>query len=406
MSQILGVSTAYASHRAPALVTRPLNVAVISDFKEECWPSMDLTADMLYECLAQNHPEEVAATQVRPQFRRRLLRTPLFGQKMAWNADRLINRFVDYPTWAARHSEAFDVYHVMDHSYSQLVHYLPAERTVVSCHDLDTFGCVLNRTRWPRPAWFRAMTRRILDGFRKAAHVICNSQCTRESLLSYDLFPPERTTVIHCGVHPEFAPLPHADGDLKAARFLGPLSSDSVVLLSVGSAIRRKRLDVLLRVFAGVRREFPKAILVRVGGEFTAEQLRLVRELELGKSILVLPFVGRDVLASVYRRASVLLQTSEAEGFCIPVAEAMACGCPVVASDLPVLREVGGSACRFCPTGDIETWRQKVSETLHTALVGGEQLASVRRNGLAQAAQFSWLENARRTVQVYQQIGG
>ena len=68
----------------------------------------------------------------------------------------------------------------------------------------------------------------------------------------------------------------------------------------------------------------------------------------------VLPFVDRRVLAAVYRRVALLLQTSDREGFGLPVAEAMTCGTPVVASDLPALREVGGPAATYCPVGDVD----------------------------------------------------
>ena len=64
--------------------------------------------------------------------------------------------------------------------------------------------------------------------------------------------------------------------------------------------------------------------------------------LGLGHNIRVLPFVDRPVLAALYRRASLVLLPSEREGFGLPLVEAMACGISVVASDLPVLREVGG----------------------------------------------------------------
>ena len=86
--------------------------------------------------------------------------------------------------------------------------------------------------------------------------------------------------------------------------------------------------------------------------------------LGLEPHIIVLPFLERRVLAAVYRRAAVVLQPSDREGFGLPVAEAMACGTPVVASDLPPLREVGGAMASYCPVGDVEAWTSTVSELL------------------------------------------
>src|SRR5206468_3095008 len=112
----------------------------------------------------------VWATEVRPPFRNRLRR--LAGASgVARNADRLLNRMWDYPRYARGRVCDFDLFHVCDHSYSQLVHRLPAARTGVYCHDLDTFRCLLEPAAEPRPRWFRAMARHILRGMQKAAVV-------------------------------------------------------------------------------------------------------------------------------------------------------------------------------------------------------------------------------------------
>ena len=75
----------------------------------------------------------------------------------------------------------FDLFHVVDHTYAQLVHALPADRTGVYCHDLDAFRCLLEPAADPRPRWFRALARRILTGMQKAAVVFHNSAPDRRA---------------------------------------------------------------------------------------------------------------------------------------------------------------------------------------------------------------------------------
>jgi glycosyltransferase involved in cell wall biosynthesis len=381
-----------------------IRVAVICDYREENWPSMDLNGDALSEQLAKDHAPEIAATQLLPPFQRRFMRVPLLRQPLGWNADRVLNRFVYYPRELRNQLGKHDLFHLVDHSYSQLLHTLPTDRTIVTCHDLDTFRCVLEPAQDHRSKWFQRMTRRVFDGFRKAAHVVCNSNSTRDQLLHYGLFPSERITVIHSGVHPAFSVPPDPSSEAEAARLLDSSSPRDIRLLSVGSTIPRKRMDVLLKVFAMVTRDFPAARLIRVGGPFTEAQLGLARELGVDKAISVLPFVSRNVLASIYRGVTLLLQTSEAEGFGMPLAEAMACGCPVVASDLKVLREIGGAACEYVPAGDLNSWRDTVVQLLqeHITQNGTQDLRHER--ALAQVTRYSWAENARRTVEVYRKV--
>ncbi len=383
-----------------AQAARLPRLALICDFLEEGWPSMDLMGDMLYRSFSAEHAAAIEVEQLRPVLRGRLSKIPGLGRSgFSRNADRLLNRFHDYPVWLKQRAASFDVFHIVDHSYSQLVLELPAERTVVTCHDLDTFRCVLEPERDPRPAWFRAMVGRTLNGFRRAAHVLTVSQATREELLRHDIFPAERVTVVPNGVHPSCSTAPDPVADRLADGLLAA-PPGTPWLLNVGSTLPRKRLDVLVRAFAAIHREMPEARLVRVGG-LTAAQLQLATELNVKHLILCLPYLERDVLAAVYRRSTLLMHTADAEGFGLPLVEAMACGCPVAASDLPVLREVGGDAAEYCHVADVDAWEQAVVPLLREKIQNPAKWAGRRAAGMARAGLFSWDENARQTAEIY-----
>lgn len=396
---------------APQTFVAKPRVGLICDYVEERWPSMDLVAGMLFEHLDREHASALQVTRICPPLRPRLVRLPVIGKAPIFhNADRLLNRFIDYSRALKPQLEEFDLFHLVDHSYSQLIHELPPARTVVTCHDLDTFRCVLEPERQRRPRWFRAMTERILGGFQKAAHVVAVSAATREEILRFGLHPPGRVTVISNGVHSSCSPLPDAVADSQLSRLLPSDAPHAVWLLNVGNAMPRKRLDLLLRVFAQVRKHAagdskrPADIrLLRVGEPLPPEHRQLARQLGVESSVIELGFLGRDILAAAYRRADLLVHTAEAEGFGLPLIEAMACGCPVIASDLPVLREVGGIAATYCTVGDIESWRRAVLAGIPPALTPDER-KSKREMSLINSARFSWSENATRTAQVYRQV--
>jgi glycosyltransferase involved in cell wall biosynthesis len=231
--------------------------------------------------------------------------------------------------------------------------------------------------------------------------VACVSAATRDELLKYGLVEPERAVVVPNGVHPSCSPEPDQLADREAARFLGEPANDALEILHVGSTIPRKRIDVLLETFAAVRAQFPAARLIRAGGEFTEKQVQLIGELELDRSVVVLPELERNVLAAVYRRATVLLQPSEREGFGLPIVEALACGTPVVASDLPALREVGGEAVAYCPVGDLSSWQQTVTQLLNERTLDPQLWDKRRFAGISQAAKFSWTRSTERMVELY-----
>lgn len=378
----------------------PLRVAVICDFLEEQWPSMDLVADMLVAHLARNHAAEVTVTKLRPSMLRLFSR---LGTGTFFNADRLLNRFFYYPRWLRTRRAEFDLFHVVDHTYAHLALQLPAERTLITCHDLDAFRPLLESDAPGGHGWFRHFIRRILDGFQRAARVICVSETTREAIVRHGLVPCERTSVIYNGVHP-FLSQPDSRSDTEAEALLPSRQGREVYLLSVGSTIPRKRIDVLLRVFAAVRRQEPTVRLVRVGGPFTASQDRLAKELGIGDAIVALPFLEIKLLAAVYRKATVLLQTSETEGFGLPLIEAMASGCPVAASDIPVFREVGGPVITLCPVADIDHWTSEVLRLLSERNVSPEAWRERQEASARWASRFSWDEAARRTVDLYRQL--
>lgn len=372
-------------------------VAVVCDLLEEDWPSMDLVSEMLLRNLHANYASAVQATRVCPKMVPRLTGLPIFGRhQFAKNTDRLLNRFYYYRQHLRAHLGEFDLFHICDHSYSQLVHVLPGARTGVFCHDLDTFRCLIEPEKERRPRWFKAMVREILTGLQRAAVVFYTTNTVRRQIEQYGLLDPSLLVQAPYGVSPEFTseslePDPTAAilAELRGAPFL----------LHVGSCVARKRIDLLLDVFAEVQSQYRDLKLLQVGGEWTDQQREQIKRLGMGAAVRQLPRQDRPCLAGIYRRAALILAPSEAEGFGLPLIEALACGSKVVASDIPVFREVGGEAILYCPLDDIGTWVQTINGILSNSHSPVEQASHGE-----QTQRFTWAAHSRAIFEAYQRL--
>jgi glycosyltransferase involved in cell wall biosynthesis len=360
---------------------------------------MDRVADRLVNSLALDHAGAIEATRICPPFRRRSTR--LWAGRRSSNVDRIVNRLVDYPRHLRGLAARFDLFHVVDHSYAQLVHGLPADRTVVTCHDLDAFRSLVCPAEEPRSPLFRAMARHILSGLKRAASVTCDTAAVREELIGFGLVASERAIVAPIGVGSEFTMTGDHDADREAERLVRTRGG-AIDVLHVGSTAPRKRLDVVLRCCAELSKRVPGVRLVRVGGPLTPDLAALARDLGLSDRLANLPAIDDRLLAAVYRRAAVLLLPSDREGFGLPLVEALACGTPAVAADLQVLREVGGPFATYCRGDRAVDWADAVQRLLTERIDRPVESAARRSSAAAWAQRFTWSSFGDRITSVYE----
>jgi len=393
-----------AMSSVPPRDRRPFRVALLCDSADEGWSSMDVTSGCLAEASRELGGGEFVFTILKPPIRNRFRRFAKCPSWRAFTADRLIHRFYDYPRMVRRMRDGFDLFHIMDHSHAHLAHELPAEQTVITCHDLDTFGSILRPRQCRRSPLFRAMTARIWSGFQRAGRIICVSQATGAEVLAAGVVGSERVAVIPNGIQSLSRETWKTDSATALESYLGPIDPDTAELLHVGNNVPRKRIDVLVRILAAVRTQGIAARLIRVGEDFNESQLALIESLSLGPYIKVLQRVDAGILGAIYQRAALLLQTSDAEGFGLPVVESMASGTPVVASDIPALREVGGEITAYCPVADVKSWALVVAALLRERNQEPSQWDQRRARGVVWASRFSWQRAAEKTLSIYREI--
>jgi glycosyltransferase involved in cell wall biosynthesis len=212
-------------------------------------------------------------------------------------------------------------------------------------------------------------------------------------------YPREQIRITHPGVNSTFfqpvegnLPLIVNGRDLRAGQYI----------LSVGTLEPRKNHRTLLEAYGQLTRDereaFPLVIVGQYGwGRNDVQQAVKLRE---EGSLIVADYLPENLLHALYVNAAAFLFPSLYEGFGMPVAEAMACGAPVIASDIPVLREVGGSNAVYVETSNAEAWADAIRRQIALSVTQRDAIVEAAR---AQAQIYTWERNATVTRAMYEE---
>ncbi len=244
-----------------------------------------------------------------------------------------------------------------------------------------------------RRLYLRLFTRRSCQHARR---VIAISRSTAHDLTQTFGIPPDKIDVAVPGVGGQFAPLLSAE----IAAFRARKGLPDRFLLFLGTLEPRKNLPVLLRAYARLPAADRATVhLVLAGGKgwMFEDIFRTVEALDLADSVHFPGYVSPDELPLWYNAADVFVYPSVFEGFGLPVVEALACGTPVLVSDVSSLPEAAGDAGRCLPPGDVAAWTDALAHVISDPVWRAE--ASQR--GRAHAAGFTWARTAAATVDSY-----
>jgi len=227
---------------------------------------------------------------------------------------------------------------------------------------------------------------------RRARRVIAISESTKRDVVRVFGLPAEKVDVAYPGIDPVFRPLPRAE--VEAFRAHKGLPEKFILYL--GTLEPRKNLLALIHAFSKLQTPNSKLQLVLAGakGWLYNDLFRLVQDLNLTDSVFFPGYVPAEELVLWYNAASVFAYPSSYEGFGLPVAEALACGRPVVTSNVSSLPEAAGEAARLVAPHDVQALTDAIAQALSFDF---DQPA----RGPAHAAQFTWAETARQTVMSY-----
>ncbi len=256
------------------------------------------------------------------------------------------------------------------------------------------------------PHLFKPFNRWYLSTFtrlsaKRADAIIAISESTRQDVISAFNVSPKKVHTVYCGADAAFRPLPKAD--IEAFRTKHQLPQKFIFRL--GTIEPRKNVEGVIKAYAEWRardKTAPPLIVAGGKGWYYREVFQWVENLGLQDSVFFPGYLPQSDLPLWYNAASLMVYPSHFEGFGLPVLESMACGTPVITSDVSSLPEVAGTAALMVSptdTGALSRAMQSVFED--------ETLAqSLREKGLRQAAKFSWAKAAKQTTDIYRQVLG
>jgi glycosyltransferase involved in cell wall biosynthesis len=212
------------------------------------------------------------------------------------------------------------------------------------------------------------------------------SESTRQDLAGRGI-PYDNMTVIHNAV----------DHDVYRADF--SRKSELPLIGYVGRIKRYKRIDLLVKAAKVAFERFPSAGMEIAGsGDYLTELKALAAELGIADRIVFRGFVSEQEKVDILQRSHVVVNTSSKEGWGVTVVEANACGTPVIASDVPGLRDAvaHGTSGYLVPYGDVDAFADRICAVLASRRLREE----LSQGAVEWAAQFTWDESARATLAV------
>lgn len=355
--------------------------------------SMDVYADGIISGLKAVRPQWDILAVSPDSTPRRLSQSPIAG---VW---KYVERYWRLPSRVK--GLHVDLVHVVDHSDGHFGYWLRPTQTplVVTCHDLINFIQPENIADQARFALLSAAVWKLaVKGICHADRILTVSDHTAKDVMRLLPIEPARLTTIPNAVEPCFQP--GSSYVIAGIRQQYGLSPDTICLLNVGSNHPRKNIETVLQVLHVLKSNGVPVQLLKTGAPFNAVQQAFINTHHLSKVITHVGRTPKETLVELYNAADVLLTPSLYEGFGMTVLEAMACGTPVIASNVTSLPEVTGDAAVVVAPLDVEAIVQAVCRIRDDAAFRRSLIA----RGLARVQSFTWERTAERIAEVYEQL--
>jgi glycosyltransferase involved in cell wall biosynthesis len=270
-------------------------------------------------------------------------------------------------------------------------------KNVIVVHDLTT---LLTETKNTHKLMTRFKEKLLLGlALKNSEKVIAVSNSTKNDCIKFFDVKPKKIEVVHLAAHNRFRVIEDRKETISKIKKYN-LSSDYI--LFVGTLEPRKNIEGLIRAYKELQnnKNFPILVIVGKKGWYFEGIFNLVKKLNLEEKVILTGYVKDEDLPYLYNGACFFVYPSFYEGFGLPVLEAMACGCPVITSNISSLPEVaGGSAVLVDPNNE-----DGLSEAMSDLYKNKELRKKLKEEGLLHAKNFSWQKTVDKIIDIIKEI--
>lgn len=273
---------------------------------------------------------------------------------------------------------------------------LPNTKTILTVHDLSYVRAPETAT----PVLKRYLDQVVPWSVRRATHVIADSQATKDDLISLYGTPSEKISVLLSGVDPRFRRVEDAAA-IESVRQKYQIPPNDYIF-SIGTVQPRKNYARLVEALHQLGDEFGSVHMVIAGGKGWLESplYQTIAALGMQDRVHLVGFVDDEDIPALYSGAILTAYPSLYEGFGFPIVESMACGTPVLTSNVSSMPEVAGEAALQVPPFEVAA----IAEGLRQLLTQPDLRQSLVEQGYQRAKLFTWEGAARQLKSLYEQV--
>ncbi len=267
-------------------------------------------------------------------------------------------------------------------------------KVILTVHDLS-FLIFPEFFSWRKSIWHSFMGLKKL--INRADKIVAISESTKMDLVNFFPSSKDKIVIVYSGSGNEFRPISSDDAKLKQVKDKYGLGEKFI--LSIGTTEPRKNIAGLIRAFDQAELEGWQLVLVGADG-WKNKELRKKLEERKKDNIKCLGYIDKEDRPYLYNLASAFSYVSFYEGFGLPVLEAMACGCPVITSNVSSMPEIAGDAAVLVnPSNDND-----LAITIKSLSSSEELRRTYSEKGLLRAKNFSWQRTAEEYLSILRSI--